>query len=301
MSLPLAALRPLLGRLSDLKRVRVGSASVATTAFGRAWVALAGGAAPAVVARREAAAALAAVELSAITPGVLRLGGVSAERVGEVFAGAVRRAGAALPAELREALAACALEAHTPPDGPTAAIPFLAGLANQPRAGATHPTRQRLILEPAESHADHCYGVAVLGTLLTSHYGGDPAVPFLAGLAHHLHNAVLPDGGFAAEELLAADYPQIVATLTAAALAELPLSLADQVRAALEQCLPAPDAAEAKCFHAADVIDRVLEAVHADRVAQFRLATAVDELELVHAGPFKAFQLETLHAAGVLS
>ena len=117
-------------------------------------------------------------------------------------------------------------------------------------------------------------------------------------MSHHLHNAALPDGGFAGEELLGEHLLPVMQTLTAAALAELPPPLAGQVRAARE-LLPYPDSPAAKCFHAADVLDRVLEMAHFDRVARFRVGTALDDLELVHPGPLRAFQMDVLTAAGV--
>ena len=58
------------------------------------------------------------------------------------------------------------------------------------------------MLEPPEGHGDHCLVVAVLAAVLAPRYGADPARPFLAGMAHHLHNAALPDSGFAGEMLL---------------------------------------------------------------------------------------------------
>ncbi len=73
--------------------------------------------------------------------------------------------------------------------------PFVPLLAAQPRAGATRPGHPRVILEPAENHAEHCAVVAVNGVLAAGVFGADPAGPFLTGLAHHLHNAYLPDAG----------------------------------------------------------------------------------------------------------
>ena len=49
---------------------------------------------------------------------------------------------------------------------PAAALPpFVPLLAAQPRAGATRPGYPRVILEPAENHAEHCAVVAVNGVL----------------------------------------------------------------------------------------------------------------------------------------
>ncbi len=62
------------------------------------------------------------------------------------------------------------------------------------------------MFEPPENHAEHCLAVAVYGVLLAPRYGADPSVVFLAGLAHHLHNARLPDSGFTGEALLGDDW-----------------------------------------------------------------------------------------------
>lgn len=297
----LAALRPLLGRLSDLKRISYQGRSLTGRGFERAWVDLANGRALANVAWQETAAAVAAVELCGITPESLRRAGMSSDRIGETFARAIEKAASTLPDAVRADLRNRPLHAWDDPcrrdylQSPR----FISDLLTQPRAGATHPTKARLILEPAESHADHCYMVAVIGFLLAANSGTDPVVPFLAGLAHHLHNAVLADAGFAGEALLAADWPRMVEKLTSDALAELPPALAEAVRSSLHECLPSPETASGKAFHAADVIDRVLEVVHYDRVSRFRLDTALDELELVHPGPFKAFQDRILTEVGL--
>lgn len=297
----LAVLRPLLGRLNDLKRIRLLGRSLTTCGFQRAWVDLVTGSDPAEVARRETAAALAAVELCGITPQALERAGMSGDRIADTFARAVEMAGAALPDAVRIDLRGRPLDAwHDTPHRDSVQSPcFISGLISQPRAGATHPTKPRLILEPAESHADHCYMVAVVGFLLAAHSGSDPVVPFLAGLAHHLHNAVLADAGFAGEALLVADWSQMVEKLTADALDELPPTLAAAIRSALHKCLPSPETPAGSAFHAADVIDRVLEVVYYDRVSSFRLATALDDLELVHPGPFKTFQDRILAEAGL--
>ena len=300
MTPDLAALRPLLGRLNDLKRVRAAhdpASSLAQRGFARAWAALAAGADPAAVAVRETASALAAVELAGIDAGVLQRAGLSTDAVGELLRTAVEKAGAFLRADFRTRLVAAAASRR---DGIGVSVPsFVKHLQNQPRAGATHPTEPRLILEPPESHADHCYLVAVVAALLAGQAGADIGTPFLAGLAHHLHNAFLPDAGFAGEELLGSHLKPVMDAFTAAALAELPTAVADRVRESFK-LLPAPDSPEAEAFHAADVIDRVLEVVHYDRVARFRMADALDTLGLVHPGPFKPFQDRVLAAAGLV-
>jgi 5'-deoxynucleotidase YfbR-like HD superfamily hydrolase len=293
---PLATLRPLLGRLQDLKRVRTpdtAGRSLAAGGFARAWAALAAGEPVRTVAVRETAASVAATELAGIDAAVLRAGALADADVRGVFRRAVTAAGRDIdPAFLEELLAA-------DPPGPARPPPaFVARLADQPRAGATHPTKPRLMLDPPESHADHCYIVAVSAALLAPLYGADPTAPFLAGLAHHLHNVWLPDGGFAGEELLGEHLKPVMARFTARALEQVPAGLARQVEAAFD-LLPSPDTPAAKAFHAADVLDRVLWMTGYERAATFRLGVAMDDLELVHPGPTQAFLNEVLLAAGV--
>src|SRR3954447_26332603 len=147
--------------------------------------------------------------------------------------------------------------------GPAAPEPraFVHDLERQPRAGATRPGHPRLILEPPESHADHCMITAVSAVLAGPAFRADPAVPFLAGLSHHFHNAVLPDSGFAGEMLLGRHLEPVVTRLTEEVMATLPDHLARACRAARE-ILPDTATPEAKAFHAADVIDRVLQMDH---------------------------------------
>jgi 5'-deoxynucleotidase YfbR-like HD superfamily hydrolase len=296
----LAPLRPLLARLQDLKRVRTADAparSLADRWFARAWGDLAAGADPAAVARRETAAAAAAVELAGIDPGVLRRGGLDDRAIEDVFRAAVRRAAPDPEAEARLAAAVPDLVRGLGRHDRTAPG-FTVRLKDQPRAGATHPTKPRLVLDPPESHAAHCYVVAVSAALLAGPYGADPTAPFLAGLGHHLHNARLPDAGFAGEELLGEHLRPLADRFAAEALDELPPALADRVTAALERTRT-PDEPEGKAFHAADVLDRVLWMEGYEKAAAFRLAYAMDDLELVHPGPTQAFLNEVLTAAGV--
>ncbi len=292
---PLATLRPLLARLQDLKRVHTPDAveSLAGVGFLRAWGGLCAGRTITDVVREELLRAVAAVELAGIDDAVLRDAGLTVPQTADVYAKAVRLAGRGLPPAVVELVLSGQLFANRWPS-PAA----LTRLCDQPRAGATHPTKPRLMLDPAESHADHCYVVAVSAALLAPLYGADPAMPFLAGLAHHLHNIWLPDGGFAGEELLGDHLKPVMDRFTERALAELPPPLADQVRAAFA-LLPAPDSPAAMAFHAADVLDRVLWMTQYERAATFRLGAAMDDLELVHPGPTQAFLNDVLAAAGV--
>ena len=103
--------------------------------------------------------------------------------------------------------------------------------------------------------------------------GADPAVPFLAGLAHHFHNAYLPDSGFAGEELLGDHLLPIMDRFTAKSLAQLPAgSSPTRVRDAPARSSPDADTPEARAFHAADVLDRVLQMDHYAQVSAVRVA-----------------------------
>ena len=154
------------------------------------------------------------------------------------------------------------------------------------------------MLEPPESHADHCAAVAVCGALLSESFGAQPAAVFVAGLAHHLHNAVLPDAGFTGEELLGERLDGILDRLNREALATLPRDLADTVQSSL-QLVGHAGSPEARAFNAADVLDRVLQMRHYARMAQFTMDQALDEMDLVHEGPLKDFHERVLAEAGL--
>jgi 5'-deoxynucleotidase YfbR-like HD superfamily hydrolase len=180
---------------------------------------------------------------------------------------------------------------------------FVARLAEQPRAGPSRPDAPRLMLVPAESHAEHCWGVAVVGALVAPAYDADPAGVFVAALAHHLANAWLPDGGDAADVALDGELADLVPALRARALAELP----GDVRAVVERALRIPAStgtAEARAFHAANALDRVLELDWFARAAAFTLEDALSERpgsgDLLHPGPHASVAQDALRAAGLL-
>src|SRR3712207_7324635 len=56
---------------------------------------------------------------------------------------------------------------------------------------------------------------------------------FRSGLAHHLHNVVLPDAGFAGEVLLGSALDRVMTTLEERELAALPGPLAERLRTVL--------------------------------------------------------------------
>ena len=312
--------------IGDLKRVRVAHAdgSAAQRAFVRSWTALVDGADPAQVAAAECAAAVAGARLAGVDASVLRECGLSPDEalavlgraVQEVAAGlhphTVARLHAALPglvaAPPHRLMETCGGAngsggSHMSPSGAegpgAAAAPgFVGALCRQPRAGATAPGRPRLIVEPPENHAEHCWAVAVYGALLADDVEADPADAFLLGLAHHLHNAVLPDAGFAGEMLLGAHLESVVDRLTGRELATLPGALAARIRELLA-CRADAATPVGRAFHAADVLDRVLQCHHHARAAGFTADQALVDLELVHAGPVADYHHAVLAAAGL--
>lgn len=298
MTATLADLVGLLSELGELKRVRVAGreGSLAEQAFRRAWAALAVGAPPETVAQAEVAAAVAATRLGGIDATVLRAGGLAPDQADAVLRRGLAAVAGPLDTGAREWLGE-GLTSSLPASG--AAPRFVEALVTQPRAGATCPGRSRLMLEPPESHADHCWAVAVYGALLAPRFAADRTEVFLTGLAHHLHNAVLPDSGFAGEALLGEHLTPLVRTLTAAQLQALAQPLRDRVAAALE-AIAAAGTPNARAFHAADVVDRVLQMRHYARAAAFTVDQALDDLELVHPGPVQSFHHEVLAEAALL-
>jgi 5'-deoxynucleotidase YfbR-like HD superfamily hydrolase len=293
--------------VGDLKRVRVAHAegSAAQRAFVRSWAALVAGADPAAVAAAECASALAGARLAGIDAAVLRAAGLTGDEAVHVLARAVDEVAGGLPPETRRrvraalpGLMAAATVAEADSDVPAFVPAFVGALCRQPRAGATAPGRPRLVVEPPENHAEHCWAVAVYGGLLADGVGADPGDAFLLGLAHHLHNAVLPDAGFAGEMLLGAHLEPVLERLTERELATLPAALAERVRALLAHRADA-DTPVGRAFHAADVLDRVLQCHHHARAAGFTVDQALVDLELVHAGPVTDYHDAVLAAAGL--
>ena len=298
-----AGLRPLLQEMNDLKRVGTPNqaGSLAQDGFRRAWEALIAGEAPAQVARWELAGAIASARLGAIDAVVLGRVGLDPAQVIAVLKSGIHAVAAGLAPEvlgpIRDAVDTMpAYRAQFPESGKLPS--WVAALARQPRAGATRPGHPRLILEPAENHAEHCYLTAVYAALVALLTGADPAAPFVAALAHHFHNAVLPDSGFAGEELLGEHLGPIMDRLNAEALAEL----AEPLRATVveaRQLLAHADTPEARAFHAGDVLDRVIQMDQFARVAAFELRQALHDLDLVHPGPLQAMQLAVLADVGL--
>ncbi len=292
----LAALLPLYRELNGLKRIRVAGkqGSWAERLFARAWGRLVTGGDIARIACEESAAAVAATLLAGIDAAVLADGQVETGGRREILERAFDAAAGSLFPPLARTLRAT-LSAEATPEPAISLPPFVALLAAQPRAGATRPGFPRVILEPAENHAEHCAVVAVNGVLASGVFGADPAVPFLTGLAHHLHNAYLPDAGDAGDTLLGEHQRPLLEYFRDRSLQELPAFLHDPVRHALTTVYRA-DTAEARAFQAADCVDRVLEMEWHARSAAFDLGIALGEMDIIHPGPVQAFQLEVMRA-----
>jgi len=293
-STSLASLVPLAAELGDLKRVRDASSpdSIASRLFRAAWGALRAGQSPSAVAMLTTANAVAAARLGGIGHSVLLAFGLSAEEASAVLVRSFDEVSGPVDPALASDLRGRFGQALWPGPAPE----FAEALIRQPRAGATCPGKPRIILEPPEGHGDHCLVVAVLAALLSPRYGADPAVAFLAGMAHHLHNAQLPDSGFAGEMLLGAHLAPVMQRLFARELATLPEPLSAAVAGALTM-IPDASMLGGQAFHAADVIDRVLQMRHYDQVARFTVDQALDDMDLVHAGPTQAFHQAVLRDA----
>ncbi len=242
--------------------------------------------------------ALAAARLGDVDGVALAPAGLGSAEIVQVLQASIEAVGSALPTSVR--IEACRAIAEPWQGATPVPVPgFVSALDRQPRAGITSPGRPRIVLEPAESHAEHCMLVAVYGVLLASSYGADAGRVFLAALAHHFHNAGLPDSGFTGEILLGPHLATVMDHYAAACLDELDLPLR---RAVVDARTILPDAGspEGRAFHAADVLDRVLQTNQYMRAASLTPGRVLDEMELVHAGPVKAFQDDVLRQAGLL-
>ena len=300
MRTTLSDLTTLFVELNDLKRIRSTGreSSIASRLFRRSWSALVNGGPLDAVAWRITAEALAAARLGDIDDTVLAPAGLHPAEIVGILQAAIDAIGSGLPAVVRDEVRRAVAE----PWRHATALPrpsFVMALEHQPRAGITSPGKPRILLEPAESHAEHCLTVAVYGVLLASSYDADPATVFLAALAHHFHNAGLPDSGFTGEMLLGPHLATVMAHYTSGCLDELEQPLRGAVVEA-RRILPDAASPEGRAFHAADVLDRVLQTNQYMRAASLTPGRVLDDMELVHAGPVKAFQDDVLRRAGLL-
>lgn len=173
---------------------------------------------------------------------------------------------------------------------------FVEALCKQPRAGATKPGMPRLLLVPPEMHSDHCLITAVYAVLLSPCFEAEVGLPFLTGLAHHLHNAVLPDCGFAGEIALGDHLQPIIENSRAEALNKVGTTESEIITKAINNHENLNNA-EGQSSSAADVLDRVLDIKWRVRAASVTEKDVLDDLELVHDGPIKSFQTAILKSA----
>lgn len=296
-SVPMKRLLPLFGEIGDLKRITSAgrAGSIATRLFAAAWSDLAAGHPIEPVAFCTAARALVATRVADLDAGCLASLGIPENEAIIIQLAALAEVSADLDDEWRHRLAQTLGAGGSPAGAPPA---FVAVLAAQPRAGITCPGRPRIVLQPAENHAEHCLVTAVYGVLLAPRYGADPAAVFLAGLAHHLHNVGLPDAGFAGEMLLGPHLETAMRRSTDAALSQLAPALRERVVAA-RRILADAATPEGRAFHAADVLDRVLEIRQHLGAVQLTMGTVLGEMGLVHDGPVKPFHDAVLAEMGL--
>ena len=291
------ALVPLLAELNDLKRQATASApSLAGAIFNDAWRMLLAGSGARQTALALTSRAVAAARLGGIDARCLAEAGLDDEAITDVLERSFDAVATPLDELIRGQLRG-ALRASVPM-GDVPLPCFVQQLAHQPRAGATCPGRARVVVLPAESHADHCAMVAVYSVLVAPYFGADVATPFLAALIHHAHNAYLPDGGFTGEEMLGDSLRMVMGNLRERAFREIPEQLRGLMRSALDEVADA-GTPEARAFHAADVLDRVLQMRWFEQATKFTLRVALEDMELVHAGPVQEFHRSVLRDAGL--
>ena len=116
--------------------------------------------------------------------------------------------------------------------------------------------------------------------------------------ASTLHNAAMPDSGFTGEVLLGDRLEHACATAATRALDELTIGLRDEVVAA-RAILADASTPEGCAFHAADVIDRVLQLAQHLRPASVTMHDLLVDWALVHDGPVKPFHDGVLAEMGL--
>ncbi len=288
-----------LRELNDIKRLyaqNLGSHSYATHIFLRATEPLRSG--QPLQADAWCAAIVGAARLGAITPSVLQDVGIGQSDRLVVLSNSIL-AQQSLTKSMSDTLtAACDQLDKIYAQAPTKVPTWVTLSTASPRAGATCPGKPRIALEPAEMHSDHCIMVAVYAFLLADIFGADREDAWLIGLCHHLHNAYLPDAGFTGEVLLGDHLDRVISALRLRALGAFSEQYCTRVSRLFDEInnLASP---LARAFHAADTIDRVVQMEHYERTAQFRVATALEEFNLVHEGAAQEFQHALLQSVGI--
>ena len=305
---PLVGWAPCLQQLQDLKRIRTvdsGSESLATRLYRASWSALLEGQTASQLAPTITALALIMLRFPGFKLDSFRRLGLGDEELKQLLQAAVRDyLPAGVPAHLRRDLihavnglfdregerlgnVVCAESA------PLALPEPLERLIAQPRAGATHPVKARLLLLPPESHAEHVLLTAVYATMLAESYSASLEEVFLGALAHHLHNAYLPDMGFAGELALGERLGEVLHNAREQALDHFEPSFANSCRRAVaaHDTLTSP---AGRTLVSADVLDRVLDLRYRVRSAQVTEREVLGEHELIHPGPLRDFQTRLL-------
>lgn len=251
----------------------------------------------------ETALAVVTTRLGALGPGVLQRLGVPRERVKEICQAAFDEHKDAWHGVLpRQSFDWMVETWDLPEDQLSANQPLdtlIKRLCAEPRAGATAPYKRRVLVVPQESQAEHCYLTAVTAVALAGYFDADPGQAFVVALLHHLHNAFMPDAGFAGEVLLGANLDAVINNAREQAFIHLPpplRELATQAAATMTH-LETP---LARVVNAADAVDRVLQTRFHEQMANFNAKRVQRELNLVHEGPLQAFQNNVLKALGVV-
>ena len=296
----------LLTELQDLKRLHPAHLphSIATELFQEAWMRILHGEDTTEVAVRTTLATLLGILFPGADERFFTVAGLTESEITEVLSRALQRTakgvveeplydrlGAAIPALARQFAGSTEPVHATLPEA-------LIVLCDQPRAGATHPELPRLVLSPAELHSDHCLMTAVYAVLFAGQYGADPGTAFLGALAHHLHNAYLPDCGYAGEICLGRHLQRVIDNCRTEALAQFPPHLRPRITDALYHH-ERIDTAEGLAISAGDVLDRVIDVKWRTRAAAVTDQEILGELDLVHPGPLRDFQTELLSATGL--
>ena len=295
----LAPLVPLLREIGNLKRIRAANlqTSFAAELFARAWRQIINGANVRRVGLEITRDAVIGANLGAINAAVLQSANLQTDEIATILRRAFDAQSAPVIPTLREELRNLIAEENAETESETPQFAQL--LAVQPRSGATKVGAPKMIFDAPENHAGHSIIVGVYGCLFAPVFGADVETVFTAALAHHFHNAYLPDSGFAGEESLGEFLPRIFNAFRRRCLAQVPENLHDSIWNALA-AIETADTPEAQAFHAADVFDRVLQMRHHAEANEFTLKYAMEEAELVHAGAIQEFHYEVLRAANLI-
>ena len=290
-------LLPRLRELGDLKRIRSAGkdGTIATRLFRSGWSAWLDGGDAQDIAYRAMAQALAAARLGDLDWATLGQLGIEKGDRRTILHRGIAEVRSGLDDNLVGRLEA-AVERPLPPSGSSRS--FLDALCEQPRAGVTGPGKPRIMLQPEENHAEHSFIVALYAGLLAPAFDADPARAFWHGMIHHLHSAAMPDAGYTGEVLLGDLLGEVIDNARELALADLPARHAEICRDHLATI--ADDATpSARAFHAADVIDRVVEIEQHLKRTSVTMPLVLNDYGLVHDGPVKAFHDQVLAEIGL--